>query len=301
MVVVGYVRANAGCAVPRDLFFIMFIYYDEIARFQLTRKHLQKLIMSEPCWRAHSRYHPNIVFEVKAWTDGDSLGMAVKPLFDPHKISSVSFQFDLRIKEIDTVLKAGVQKHSSNWLGLLRSGAVLLEDLRAMAFDRLTFEFWFDVDWVETSNGEIVRLNQNPCHLRKFWRFDGRIDFDSLKDIKHTQNHIFENANLKNWSFQIAIQGYNRPVLFCILLRFPVGVKSIKWKVRMKIAADSQWRQWRINIKCDNRTQCISAYPCPVGITSGKVDFTITATIVEVISSDNTAIDLSQYDVISDL
>ena len=297
MATFGFVRTGVDYAVPHDLCELILKFIDETSRFVLAGNYLNKFLVGEHI-RGHRmdlQNNSNIKLQVGIGADvGGNVMLAIIPDYDLPK-----FQEGLRL-QMGVVLKA-MESKNANVAFSLWSSTILLDDVKHAIFDRLHFEVCPKINWMQTKNGRIARIDQEPCSLRKIWTLDGRIDGALLKSLKIGQRYLIEKEELNNWSFQVHIDDDNLPVLSCILLRFPGGVKSIKWYLILQSTTDPRQKQSSQTIEFDNHLPCIKETLCPNTDYAEQIDFTITATIAEVISTDNNAVDLSQCDVVSDL
>ena len=254
------------------------------------------------------KYNRNIRFIVKLIPNLEgSTFLGIKSDYDPRKISSISYDCELRLKELNVrIRKAMKNKEFVCW----DKDTVQLEDIRDL--DKLTFSMSFSIDWIQYQRdfegGHVFQLSDvvKPWRINKQFIFQYHVKENEAKNLKGGQCLTMDGPDGSEWIFYLFPKGKERKPkaggphssLYGNLLRFPPQIKSIKYHLNGKVSTADEVimeKQGEYTMKCDNPV----TMPCaafPVWDQTKSLDLEVTFTIMEMIDINDHIIDFEGRD-----
>ena len=254
------------------------------------------------------KYNRNIWFIVKLIPNLEgSTFLGIKADYDPRKVSNISYDCELRLKELNLrIRKAKKSKELVCW----DKDTVQLDDIRDLP--KLTFSMSFSIDWIQyrtdfkrrqvTPVSDVVK----PCKMMKQFVFQYHVKENETATLKGGQCLTMNGPDGSEWIFYLFPKGKERKPkagepcasLYGNLLRFPPQIKSIKYHLNGKVSTAGEVimeKQGEYTMKCDNPV----TMPCaafPVWDQTKSLDLEVTFTITEMIDVDDQLIDFEGRD-----
>ena len=221
------------------------------------------------------KYNHNIWFILKLIPNLEgSTFLGIKADYDSQKISSISYDCELRLKELNLrIRKATKNKEIVCW----DKDTVQLDDVRHLP--KLTFSISFSIDWIQYRTDfkrrQVLPVSDvvKPYKMMKRFIFQYHVKENETATLKGGQCLTMDGPDGSEWIFYLFPKGKHRKpkagkphaTLCGNLLRFPPRIKSIKYHLNGKVTIADETvmeKQGEYIMKCDNpETMSCAAFP----------------------------------------